>query len=294
MLYWFLLIFIVLLMVAGMLLAASLRKRYLQRTVLLELVNQGNVRSRYQLRAADWAGALAFRFSLAGDRLPVVEVFEGDRREVPAVAPALERMAAPRLAPAGTPGAMGGLQKADQVMRTGSVWASTLSALGTMLPHALGAPLLRAASRIQQGQIRVGRVQQAGRQVGSLGAKAAAHAGPKVAPSEAPVRSAGRGEAQPWAETPSVAPGEALTLELLILSASASKDQQHSFEVVSRSIEGGDETQVVQEGSVLIRGGFWARRFVPQLIILALAVLALLLVTWAASEGILAVGMIAG
>lgn len=292
--FWFLVIVIGLAMMVAMIVAARLRKVHLQRKVRLEIVNQGNMRSRYQLRAGDPAGELTFDFSLNGDPLPEQAVFDEDLGvEVPADAPALPSAPTAQPAPSSAPGAEGGVpQRAEQAMRTGSAFAGTLTALGTTLPRPLGAPLMRAASQLQQGQTRVRRAQRVPRRVASFGAKSGARAGPQTGSAGQPPGSAHRSAAHVWAETPSLAPGEALTVDLLIRSASSSKDQHHTFEVVSRSVEGEEAPWVAAEGSVRIRGGFWARRFLPQFIIVALAVLALLLTAWGASAGVLALGMI--
>jgi hypothetical protein len=281
--------------VMAMVVVAWLRKRHLQRTVRLELVNQGNMRSRYQLRAADPANDLSFGFSLEGDPLPEEAVFD---EEVGAGGAA--DLPVPSRAPvepgvvSGSPGATGGvLQKADQAMTGASSLAGRLTALGTTLPRPLGAPLMRVASQIQQAQVRTSRAQQAPRRAASFGAKVAARAEPRAGAAADttgaatpagsadrvgaahPDRSARRSVAHVWAETPSLAPGEALTLDLLIRSASTSPDQQYTFQVVSRSVEGKDSPPAVAESSVQIRGGFWARLFLPQVLIVAVAIVAL-------------------
>ena len=166
--------------------------------------------------------------------------------------------------------------------------AGRLTALGTTLPRPLGAPLMRAASLLQQGQIRASRAQQAPRRAASFGAKVAARAEPRAGAaadrtgSAEPLGSAHhtgsaqRSVAHVWAETPSLAPGDALTLDLRIRSTSIGRDQEYTFQVVSRSVEGKDSPPVAAESSVQIRGGFWARRFLPQVLILAVAIVAIL------------------
>lgn len=278
---WLLVIVIGVVMLMAMLAAAWLRQRHLQRKVRLEIVNQGNVRSRYQLRAADPASDLSFGFSLGGDPLPEQAVFDEDlegevAEDTPVVSSAPETLSVPPSAPGAERGVQ---QSADQATRRASSLAGTLTALGTTLPRPLGAPLMRAASQLQRGQIRVSRAQQVPRRVASFRPKSAApavrQAGAVAGPAESaqPVGSTHRSVARVWAETPSLAPGEALILDLLIRSASTSKDQQYTFQVVSRSVEGKDVPWVVTESSVQIRGGFWARRFLPQIIIVALAML---------------------
>jgi hypothetical protein len=134
---------------------------------------------------------------------------------------------------------------------------------------------MRAASQLQQRQIQVSRAQRVPRQVASFRAKSGARAGPQTGSAGQSPGPAHRSAAHIWAETPSLAPGEALTVDLLIRSGSPSKDQHYTFQVVSRSVEAEDAPWVVAEGSIRIRGGFWAHRFLPQIIIVALAVLAL-------------------
>ena len=277
--------------ISAMVVVAWLRKRHLQRTVRLELVNEGNMRSRYQLRAADPDNNLSFGFSLGGDLLPEEAVFDekvgGGAAElpVPARAPVEPDLGS------GSRGAAGGVvQKADQAMTGAGSLAGRLTALGTTLPRPLGAPLMRAASQLQQGQIRASRAQRAPRRAASFGAKVAARAEPRAGAaadrtrsaeplgSAYPAGSAHRSVAHVWAQTPSLAPGDALTLDLRIRSASTNRDQQYIFQVVSRSVEGKDSPTVVAESSIQIRGGFWACRFLPQVLIVAVAIVAILVI----------------
>ena len=73
-----------------------------------------------------------------------------------------------------------------------------------------------------------------------------------------------------------------MIVDLLVRSAWLAGDTIRSFQVKSRSTEGGPAKAIVEDGQVLIRGGFWSHRVYPNLLILAGALLAFLLAIWVA------------
>ena len=90
--FWFSVISILILAVLAFFWAARIRKQRLEQKLRLEITNQGNVESHFQLRVEELTGQLEFRYTCAGSRLP--EVFEMDPagqvagRQPPAAQPA--------------------------------------------------------------------------------------------------------------------------------------------------------------------------------------------------------------
>jgi hypothetical protein len=168
---------------------ARLQRRGLRRRLLLEITNQGNLRSRYNLKAEDPTGNLRFEFSLEGDTLPDGSVAVAGR-----AVDAVESHQVPAsIAPPSPDQAAGGMaqsagdakQKADQAkekaaqakevaqekgklaqdkakkaMGISGAISETLFSLGMVLPRSIGAPLLNASSRMRRTESSVARVQQ--------------------------------------------------------------------------------------------------------------------------------------
>jgi len=255
------------------------RKARLQARVRLELNNVGNVQSRYDLRAEDPQGVLRFQFILDGDRLPV-------HGQVTAPKAPAGRQAPP------APKTAGVRQKADAVIQTGGALSSLLSMVGSLLPRSVGVPLQQKASQIRRVQGQASYAQRVPEQVAWLKSSAV-----KVAPGATAPKAAAPGPAaEPpasgpefaWAQTPSVQPGESLAIELLVRSALPARNQAYTCQVISRSADQAAAPLVAKESAVQIRGGFWARRFLPYVLVGAATVTLLIVIYWLASAGVLA------
>jgi hypothetical protein len=168
---------------------ARLQRRGLRKKLLLEIANQGNLRSRYDLKAEDPTSSLRFEFSLEGDTLPDGSVVGVGR----AVDTAEPQQATPSAAPASPGQAAGGMaqsagdakeradqtkekaaqakemaqekgkqaqDKAKKAMGISGAISETLFSLGMILPRSIGAPLLNASSRMRRTESSVARVQQ--------------------------------------------------------------------------------------------------------------------------------------
>jgi hypothetical protein len=296
--------------VVAVVVVARLRKKRLQKRFRLQAINQGNVRSRYELRAEDPESALTFRFMLGGNSLPELGPAKAGTGSVQPAAPT---PAEP------LPGKKGGgvRKKAGQAVTASGAIAELLITLGTILPSSVGAPLFQKASQLRQGQIKASRVEQMPDRMTwlkpSAGQKAqdavprqaqdrAAQPPAAATASEAALPVPGRHRAgreqqaetavqadgHIWVQTPFVQPGETLAIDLLIKAVTSDKSRHRLFRVFSCSVEQENGPLVVEECSVQIGGGFWTRRYLPYLIIAAAAIAILLLAFWLGSTGVLA------
>lgn len=295
MMVWYVAIAVVVITGVLLIIVARERRKRLHKRVRLEIANQGNVQSRYQLRAEDPDGDLVFQFTLDGDQLPEQIVFGTSRQRAETPAPtAIGMPKSAEGAPQPAKQAGGASEKVKKASATGGVVAEMLTSLGTILPSSLGAPLMRMGSQLRRGQAQASRAQQVSARVGSLKPSGAPQVGsPTVAaqrPAEAvqPAVPANPAGAYTWVETPSVPPGGRLNLDLIVKSAPPRADQLRSFRVVSRSLDHRDAPQVVEEGSLPIKGGFWVQRLLPELAILMISLVILIVIFWLASATMLA------
>lgn len=252
------------------------QRKKLWKRFRLQIVNRGNVQSRYALRADDPHDALVFAFSLDGSSLPIQgRAIAPDVSAVDVATPAPSRAPATREDTRGIGDWGSGLSQTV---------ADGLSALGRVLPGSAGASLTNMASRLRRGRAMTRRLQRLPGQPGRP--RAAAPRPPAVGvPQAKPSVPAGKRE---WVQTPYVEAGETLVVDLLIRPRAVGRSQHWPFRVLSRSVEQDEAPLVIEEGSVQMAGGFWARRFAPYLAIVSSAIGLLLLAFWLASIGVLA------
>lgn len=273
MLVWVTVLLILILMVLAMFGAASIRKQRLQKKIQFEVTNQGNVECRFQILGEDPLGGLSFNFFQNGKQLS--EIILAD----PAAAAAPGRPSPAANQATAQPKAQG----AQRVVSIGGALGSLLMSFGAILPSSVGSPISRAGSQLYQGQVKVNQVQQLSRDASQLGSADALTV--PVSASQAASESPIVGIA--WAETPALKPGESMLFELWIKTNQASSHMIRSFSLKSKPA-GYEQSQVLSEnGTVQIRGGFWSRRYTPQFLILATALVLLGLVYWFASIGLL-------
>jgi len=109
-----------------------------------------------------------------------------------------------------------------------------------------------------------------------------------------------------WAQTPYVEPGETLVVEMRVGAGSRAGSQAHApgvqgyapgvqgyaFQVISRAADREADQPVSARGSVHIRGGFWARRILPYLVVTAITVVVMVALVflgyWLVAAGVLA------
>jgi VWFA-related protein len=282
----------------GLALTVRGQKRRRQRIYRLEISNLGNVDNRYALRAEDPMGALKFQFAVNGVNLPQCSLVGAGSQPAPAETETLTgeeagRMIAegPAPSPAPAPARQGVQQAAGQAMRANSAVASTLSAIGRILPGSVGTSLQQAARPLYRAQSRVSsttaraqsKIGQAGRLTARV-TKEAPHASsarssrqPELAPaspraaSASPLSSRRRLAGKPavnriWFETPLIGSGETLAVDVHIAPLNPHRSQRYAFKVISRAIEPADSPLVAQEGEVQMAGISWLRRLLPYLI----------------------------
>jgi hypothetical protein len=199
------------------------------------------------------------------------------------------RMIVPSPAPA--PARQGVQQAAGQAMRANSAVASTLSAIGRILPGSAGTSVQRAARPLHQAQSRVSsttaraqsRVGQASRLTARVSKEApnpslgrnnlppqSTPASPRTA--SAPLLSSRRrltgnpAANRIWFETPLIGSGEILAVDVFIAPLNPHRMQRYAFKVISKAIEPADSPLVAQEGEVQMTGISWLRRLLPYLI----------------------------
>jgi hypothetical protein len=268
-----------------------LQRKKLSRTLQVEVRNLGNVTGCYELQAEDPHSppALRFQFTMDGDELPqqwtpaAPVVIDRPTQATPAVASAVP-----------APSASGeGASKADQALESGGIIASILTTLGSILPRSIGAPLMQTAGQMRRGQTTASRVKQIKGQTSRL-----VPGGKKIKSGSLPtgdstpdrreraVSAPSPGE-EPWAQTPSVEPGEALTVDLTIRPAQSHRGQTYPFTVISRAngLPGRVQPNRAEvQGSVNFSGGSRFTQLLPYLVIVAIAIL-LLAVTFLVAYG---------
>jgi hypothetical protein len=292
---------------------AILQRKKLSRTLQVEIRNLGNVTGGYELQAQDPHSppALRFQFTLNDTELAPAPVGQSEIASVappPIVRPETASVAPSAPAPSGSGD---GASKAEQAMESGGIIINILTLLGSILPRSLGAPLTQTASQMRRGQTTASRVKQIKGQTSRLapgGKKGRGVASaPPSAPSpgatrESPDREASRLSRpqgvgaervdqreweEPWAQTPSVEPGEALTVDLTIRPAQSHRGQTYPFTVISRANGLPDRVQPNRaevQGSVKFSGGSRFTQLLPYLAIVAIAIL-LLAVTFLVAYG---------
>jgi hypothetical protein len=286
---WVLGVAIVVAAAVALVVAGRVQKSCLQARVRLEICNEGNIKSCYDLRAEDPQGILQFQFTLDGDSLPV-------HGSVAAAQSPTGREAGRQVPSKPAPETGGVRQKAGGMIQMGGAVAGLLSMIGSLLPRSVGIPLQQRASEIRRVQAQASYAQQVPNQMAWIKSSASravpGMAAPKPAAGQPASPVAPGDEALSdgvtWAQTPTVQPGETLAIELLIRSASPTSNQHHAYRIISRSADRMLAAPVAEESGAQIRGGFWARRFLPSTIIVVIMIALLLLVYWLASTGALA------
>ena len=274
---WFVVALIVVATGVAMVAAVRIRELRLERTVRVEITNRGNVSSRYQVRVQDPTEVLSGQFLLDGDPLPGLASFVDDPEDSEPAQAVGSVQATSTASPAELP-----LESVEQAQAAGSGLARMLSTLGSSLPRSVGGPLLQAANQLRQRQGRVRQVQWYSRMLGATKRRIGNR--PDLPKGEQPLRRAG---SQVWSETPSVRPGFTLAVDMVLRSVGSHEHGVRPFRVVSRSVSGTEASLVIEEGSVEIRGGFWARRFLPHAALIAAGAALLALVAGLASTGVL-------
>ena len=275
------------------------------KTCAVEVSNQGNVRSRYEIRAEDPSGMLKFEFMLDDTDL-------AQRAGEPVDARAGVAQAAPREKPgaAAVTQVKGVMAKAtaletkavDTVNR-GSTITTWIVNISYILPGSLGDSLRGATSGLFATQYQVGHAVDApGRfqrtvtgaapprelrtgdpnsplnlssvqgpsSKSTTSGNGAATAQATAAARAKPVARSG------WSLTPPVDAGAALTIQMKVRPNRRPKSRHYDFQVLSRSVDGSEDTPVIDHGSVALRGASM-RRVVLSWLLLGIALVLLVL-----------------
>ena len=246
----------------------------------LSLSNQGNVASRYDLKAEDPAGLLKFQFALNGSPLGARQ------RAVPIVSDVQSVPQAVRPEPQVQAPQAGGVKKAaGAAMGAGGVIAEMLMSIGYLLPGSIGRPLISLASQMRYGEYAANRVGNVQNQVQQLGKIGQSSGGTYVGGSSSPLPASSRAEqqaplAQPgpfapsvavvtadsWTQTPVVAPGGTLAMDLSITPLKADHTQRCTFSIASRAVEDPAAQLVRETGDVQLTGISMVQRVLPWIV----------------------------
>ena len=241
----------------------------------LELSNEGNVASRFELQAAEPSGLLSFQFAANGTPLGQRQGARLGGAAKPAAA------AAPAVAPAGG----GGLkEKTASAMGASSAIANVLMTIGYVLPSSLGMPLINLGSQMRYGEYAADRVSQIPGQVQRMGQIGQSSGGTYVPGSNMPLppssvaqaAASADGVVQPamisWAPTPLVASGASLALDLIVEPANASVSQRCPFTVSSRAVDDLSAQTNVEQGDVRLEGLSAVQKFLPWAVFAVVAI----------------------
>ena len=268
-------------------LIVRIQRRRRQVALPLEIHNLGNVRSRFELRADEPEGGLRFGWLLDGEELVQRQVTASLGRSVqadprpeaeppPPARPLRERVQAGR--------AISGVSSF-----TGTI-ADLLSAVSSMLPSSVGAPLRRASSQLRRGRAKASRLTQTSSRAsralsGARRSRTRATGRPKTKGQNR------QSQAPPvlyaWSQTPFVEPREVLTVDLRVDPVRPYRTQQYAFKVISKSIELEDTPLISEDRSLQTVRVPWFRRFLPYALLYLFVIAASFAVYWLVYTGVL-------
>ena len=280
-------------LVMGLRWIARTRKRLGKCVFHLHFTNQGNLNCHYALQAQEPARVLRFHFLLNGVELP--EFVPPKPPPTTTVVPAAVVQQASPVSPARPTRKppSGFKKKSAQARRSIGVVAGILSTLGALLPGSAGRSAAQAGSKVRFGQAQAGRAAQVSSGVSNLSGKAPSSEGsppPQGVPARAveqarPVAASQAASPSPvepdtqfpgqWVQTPFVAPGESILLDLHVIPNSPRRSQLYTFKIVARCVEalaaaGGKDlrspVESVETGQTQIRGIPWIGVYWPQIL----------------------------
>lgn len=276
------------------------------KTCQVELSNQGNSRSRFEVRAEDPSNTLKFQFALNAASLALRPEAGGAARASapagrPGAAPAAGEEQKKLSAKAAVDAGVAKGQRGLSIMENITAWFVNVSYL---MPGSGGRKLRGQVSQARSVQYdayeglempgRVERVVKAaappptitGSSGTTLGGYASAPVGTATATAGsttaqytgAPTALAQAGNARPgWSVTPYVEPGQSLVVQLLVSPLRAPRTQHYAFRVLSRTAEEEAAQPVIEHGTVALQGLGVGRRILSTvLFLLSLALLGLL------------------
>ena len=238
--FWYGLAIILVLTFISLAVAIYLRKKRLENRFTVVIENGGNVPSQYLLRLDNPNRSFECQFSQNGRRL-AVEVLPG----LPGTSPS---------APKSSTGLQGLAGQAQSAGFTVTEYA----------PSEVSAPILGLNEDIAEGQRGLGTIQYYLRKLGISGNSSQSSSSPANEPQDL---------GDEWAVTDEIQAGNSLKIELMVVKKRAPGMQQWAFQVVSRSKRDDKAPAVIQEGTGMVRGTFWASPVWPVVMIVGIAVL---------------------
>lgn len=241
-------------------LIVRVQRRRQRRRLAVEVQNTGNVVSQYGLRAEGADGALHFEWAQSGAALDT------------------QQEAAPVEAAGGLKRARAGAQSAS---RLADALAKGLEFLARLLPRSWASGPRKAAGRLRQGQSKLDRIVRAPARIAQRTralfklkpgrARASRQAG------RAPSPDAGSA-AVAWGRTAPVAPGAAVTVDLIVEAARPFQAQQRTVRIYSRAAGHDDVPPVTMDHVLTLDGVPLIQRAVPLLALWVGAIVVLFVV----------------
>jgi hypothetical protein len=228
--HWIVFLVVVCALTALVLPAIFKWQRYRRRQMVrLELVNLGNIRSRYALDASEPTGSLTFRFLLNGVLLPEQIVTNATASPPPTAPPTTTRRT-------GTAQPQSAQQSLSSTAQTGGLIVNLLSTLGRLLPPTLGQPILNISADMRKGQQMARRAKQASQYAGQLQSRGKRTTKANLPSSEL---SAVLGSAiiEIWAQTGFIEPNQKTFIDLSILPAKPYRHGYYTYTLKSRATE---------------------------------------------------------
>jgi VWFA-related protein len=278
---------------------AAAQEKRLCRAIRVEIANQGNARSRYELRADDPINALGFEFSLNGSTLAQRQAVEsvpvgaGTSPDTLVAAPAVASAPATAAADGAFKEKGGGAVKsAKGALGLASSFGGALITVGQMLPPGMGNGLVSMGYQMRGGEYALSRAEHEVKAVQDVTSGKGMHGhnmsapavsrpvptGTAPTPKAATTPVAAPGLMRVWSQTPVVEPGQTLAVTLTLRPLKSRHTQQYFFRVLSQAVDGEGVPATIEQGNVQIKGLSFLSRLLPLVILLAMLVIMALLV----------------
>jgi hypothetical protein len=288
---------IVVALVVGLGIAGSLARsqtKNLYKVCYVQLNNEGNARTRYELHADDPGNALGFEFSLNGTLLTQRQVTESipTSTPVPAVKPVAITQPA-SASPMGAGGSGGGaVNQAKQALGFGATVGGFFTSVGYLLPGGLGARIVSFGASLQSGQAAVSRAErQADVAKHAVGSASSFGLTPSISTSQpspaqavaqpqpaSAISAAAPGRVEVWWQTPPVEPGQNMSVSLTLRPLKSKSTARHNFRVQARAIDAEGVPPMMEQGTAEVRGLSLGQRLMPLIALLGTLTVVLVLV----------------
>jgi hypothetical protein len=285
---------------------AAAQEKRLYRTIRAEIINQGNARSRYELRADDPINALTFEFSLNGSSLAQRQAIEAAPAGSGGPAPVIAPVPAMATASASTSSSSTSAKKsgggvmagAKGLLGIGTFIGRILGGIAQFMPPGIANSLTTFAYQLRGGEYAVSRVESQTKSVkefstgggygtgkgstptiasprGEAPAPAAAGTTQTAATATAAPVATGPGLSRIWSQTPMVEPGQTLAVTLTLRPVKSRQTQQYFFRVISQAVDAEGVAPIIEQGNVQLKGLSILRRLLPFFVIMGTIVVVL-------------------